>query len=152
MTHPSEPDGLSFRFQRLGREPPTGHVDYDVLCGLVADFSIVVSGRLLYQENPLPVVELAAALLRWLDQAPEPGEDFEWDSMDTEEPGWVWFRSCSQGWRVGSLHQEYPELREFSLAELRQAITEFVTRLTTAARHEQGIDLAPYLGHRPSGE
>jgi hypothetical protein len=72
--------------------------------------------------------------------------------MDTEEPGWVWFRSAGEGWRVGSLHQEYPELREFSLAELRQAIIEFVTHLTTAARHEQEIDLASYLGHCPSGE
>jgi hypothetical protein len=119
-----------------------------VLLGLVADFSITVGDRLLYREVDFPVIELAAGLLRWLDQRPEPGDDFEWESMETEEPGWVWVRSAGDGWHIGSIHQEYPEPRSFSMTELRWAIADFVSRLSMKALEEQGIDLAPYLRDR----
>jgi hypothetical protein len=150
--HRIEHDGITLRFEQLHRERPALRDRYDVLLGLVADFSITIGDRLLYREVDFPVVELAAGLLRWLEQRPEPGDDFEWESMETEEPGWVWVRSVGDGWRIGSIHQEYPELRSFSMTELQWAITDFVSRLSATALEEQRVDLAPYLRSRLSDE
>ena len=140
---------LVFRFERLHPELPMQRDLADILLRLVADFSIVVDDRLLYREPGFPVVELACSFLGWLKHEPQPGDDFEFDSMDIEEPGWVWFRSVGQGWRVGSIHQEYPESRVFSRAELQDAITDFIDRLVVAARQDHGLKLRPYLRPLP---
>jgi hypothetical protein len=102
-----EYEGITLRFEQLHRERPVRRDRDEVLLGLVADFSITIGDRLLYREVDFPVVELAAGLLRWLDQRPKPGDDFEWESMETAEPGCVWIRSAGEGWRIGSIHQEY---------------------------------------------
>jgi hypothetical protein len=150
--HSIEHNGITLRFEQLHRERPALRDLYDVLLGLVAEFSITIGDRLLYREVDFPVVELAASLLRWLDLRPEPGDDFEWESMETEEPGWVWVRSAGDGWRIGSIHQEYPEPRILSMTELQWAITDFVGRLSAKALEEQRIDLAPYLRYPLSDE
>jgi hypothetical protein len=71
----------------------------DVLVRLVADFAVVVDGRQLYREIEVPVVELACWFLGWLQRDPELGDDFEWESRESDEPSWVWFRSFGEGWR-----------------------------------------------------
>jgi hypothetical protein len=78
----------------------------EVLVGVTGTLEIVADGRSVYVEEEFPIVELAADLWRWVTAGLPVGRDFEFDSMSTPEPGWVWIRRADSGWRVGSLHQD----------------------------------------------
>ena len=87
---------------------------FDLLLGIVATLEIWVADKLLYREQLFPIVELGVALERWLAAGLPARRDFQFHSMDSDEEGLVWLRSVGEGWRIGSIHQEFPAMMEFS--------------------------------------
>jgi len=85
---------------------------YDLLLGIVATLQIWVDGKLLYREEVFPVVELRAALERWLAVGLPARRDFEFQSMESDEEALIWLRSVGSTWRIGSIHQEFPAMNE----------------------------------------
>lgn len=131
---------MEFRFQNLHKDVPVLSAPHEFLLRIVADFSIWVRDRLLYEEQEFCVVEFAQQLDHWL-QEEEEENDFEYEAADAEEPGLVWLRFEKDGWRIGSLFQEYPELREFSRAEIRQAAEAFMRKLDSQLEETFGTRL-----------
>lgn len=135
---------IDFRFTNLVSEGrPIGTEDLLVRAG--ADFEIVVGERVLYFEIDFPVIELAAALAHWSDVAAPLDADFEFDSMSAPEPGWVQIRRESAGWRLGSLHQEYPEMGVFTTDEVESAVRRFTRSLARASREQLNLDLKEWV-------
>lgn len=134
---------IAFRLGRLEVEPPGVKRPVDTVTSVVTDFEIDVDGECLFSETSFPVIELAGALLRWKSVSGEGRCDFEFESMDFEEPGLMWIRREGDGWRVGSLLQEFPDLTVRSADELDRAIDGFVADLERAAREELGLRLGP---------
>ncbi|HZD22402.1 MAG TPA: hypothetical protein VE569_03225 [Acidimicrobiia bacterium] len=89
------------------------------------------------------MVELAAELSAWLEAAAMQEQDFEFDSMETPEPGWIWIRRAD-GWRVGSIHQNKADLEARDLNEVRAAIAAFLSRLERELRLRWGLELDRY--------
>jgi hypothetical protein len=135
---------LELRFSDLyddgGRADPIPEVDVSA-----SEFSIVVSGKTLYSEPHMTVIELVGALTRWLRVPRESRSDFEFDSMSTDERGLVWIKSTNGGYRIGSVHQAYEELREFSDLEIRAAVEKFRDRLLAAADNALSFNLRDYV-------
>ena len=112
---------------------------------VTADVSILVNERRLYAEVDFPIVELAAALSQWCDSSDGYQPDFEFDSMSTPEPGWVWIRRADSGWRVGSSYQNYAELTEFTSDTICLAVSKLVERLVSVGLDSLGLDLAIWI-------
>lgn len=135
---------IEFLFTDLRAEGPPASLA-DALVRVTADIAIVVDGGVVYSEVDFPVVELAAALVRWCELPACGRVDFEFDSMSTPEPGWVWIRREDTGWRVGSLHEEYPEMLEFTTNQVRDAVRRFAARLVATGRDSLGVDLLAWV-------
>lgn len=140
---------IEFRFTDL-RSPRKPAEKADVYIGVTADLSILVDGRVVYSEEDFPVIELASALLDWCRSPSDRRVDFEFDSMSTPERGWVWIRLAGPGWRVGSLHQEYPAMTEFRADEICAAANAFAARLVAGGLERLGVDLATWLSGKGS--
>ena len=142
---------IEFRLTDLRAEGPLASLA-DAFVRVTADLAIVVDGRVVYSEVDFPVVELAAALVQWCELPACGRADFEFDSMSTPEPGWVWIRREGAGWRVGSMHEEYPEMLEFTTDQTCETVCRFAAELVAAGRASLGVDfslLVPTLGGAP---
>lgn len=117
----------------------------DVLIRTTADFELRVDGELIYGEPDFPVVELAGALTAWARRPAASRPDFEFDSMSTPEPGWVWLRRERGGWRVGSINQLRSSLEVWSESEVESAIRAFTVHLVECARTGLGIDVGKWI-------
>jgi hypothetical protein len=117
---------MIFEFTNVRNERDEIRNEFDVLIGVTATFEIRIGKRKLYGETMFPIVELAVALRRWMDGAMESGEAFEFISLESDEVGLVWIRPDQDGWRIGSLCQEYAEPTIWSHTEIREAIATFV--------------------------
>jgi hypothetical protein len=136
---PGEVALIKFWFENLHADAPKLTAPHEFLLRIVADFSMWSDDQMLYEEPEFSVVEFAQQLDRWLG---EPDlTDFEYDATDAEEPGLVWFRFERDGWRVGSLFQEHPEMREHSKEDLKKAAEAFMANLDSALEANFGTRL-----------
>ncbi|MEO9238261.1 MAG: hypothetical protein ABI418_09235 [Jatrophihabitantaceae bacterium] len=120
---------LALDFDQPTFELDAVRADYDLEVGVVATLSIRVAQQVIYQEVMFPVVELRIAVDRWARGGPN-GSDFEFVSMESDEPGLVWFRrQPSSHWRVGSIHQDVPALEEFEWGQVAAAIEQYIANV-----------------------
>lgn len=124
---------MTFTFTDLHVEPGQRPDPYDIILGAVAAFAIVVEERQLYREDDLPVVELAMALRRWLNGPFLSHEPFEYQSMESDEDGMVWIRPEQDGWRIGSIYQEFADPTVRSNEDVATATRAFIEEV------EQGL-------------
>jgi len=142
---------IKFRSSNVHADRPHLTHPGDVFVGVTGRLEIDADGRSVYVEEEFPVVELAADLWRWIAVGLEAGRDFEFDSMSTPEPGWVWIRRTDSGWRVGSLHQERPDLVVRSGAEVRAAVESFIDSVKAAAIENLETDVTQIIEQRSLG-
>jgi hypothetical protein len=132
---------LKFKDARFVRSSPRDK--FDLLLGVVATFEIMVGERILYHEEEFPIVELRVQLVRWIDDGFISGVDFTLDSMESDEPGMVWFRKDAEGgWRAGSLFQEYIEVAVWSNSDVLNSVTRFVTEVDDWVDANLGVRVA----------
>jgi hypothetical protein len=120
---------IALGFGPLTSDPSPPRDALELVASVEATFTLRVDNEVVYQEPYFPVVELALSLHRWLKRPLSAQEDFEFESMHIEEPGWVWIRREGSGWRVGSIHQERAVMKVWSSEEVEGVATLFATRL-----------------------
>lgn len=114
------------RFRDAQQERPTIRDRYDLLLGVVATLEVDFRDRLLYREDGFPIVELRTELESWLRHGFRRHADFEFRSMESDEDGFVWFRRVEDGWRIGSIHQEFPAIEPLSAPEVWLIVARFI--------------------------
>jgi hypothetical protein len=120
------------------------HNRFDLALGVEATLALTVGGRLIYTEPMFPIVELRQALSAWM---PHTGENFEFTSMESDEPGLIWIRRQPSGlWRAGSIHQDDIATQELDTAEVVHGCADFVGRVDGWVRNELGVEVKNVLG------
>jgi|SRR5712691_510371 len=89
---------ITFTINNLHQDVPRVKDKFDRLLRIVGDFSIRVDSRILYGESEFPFVEFATQLTKWL--AAGGHQDFSYDSVESDDPGLVWFRRSGEQWKV----------------------------------------------------
>lgn len=135
---------IALRYSNLRSDREAPQHSADVLIGVTADLELVTDVGVIYAEPDFPVVELAAELGRWLATGAPAQQDFEFDSMETEERGWVWIRRVEGGWRIGSLHQDRADPQSRDFEELRGAVGAFIETVDRDLSAKWGLDLGEY--------
>jgi len=138
---------LKLLAENLRADRPALATKWDLLLGIVAEFSIVVDERHLYYEEEFPVVEFSARLSDWLRSLGKGSarSDFVFESMESEEPCLISFRCASGGWRLSSKFQRYDEKRVFSCREVVEASDDFIRFVRTETRRQLGVDIEPLV-------
>jgi hypothetical protein len=133
-------------FDALRLDRPALKSRWDVLLGVVADFSIVIGERLLLHEEMFPILELARALKHWSDDC-DGGviRDFSYQSMESAEGPLLEFVQRDNGWSVRSPHLEYSEERVLTFDEVRDAARQFVEDAQRAAATQLGLEVDRWL-------
>lgn len=133
-------------FGRLRADRPALESRWDVLLGIVADFSILVGGRRLLHEKMFPVVELAASLKRWLDDLDRGATgDFSYESMESAEGPLLQFLRRDAGWNVRSALQEYEEEQVLTTDEIRNAASQFVEDVLRATALQLNLEVGRWF-------
>jgi hypothetical protein len=130
---------ITFTTNNLHKDVPRVRDKFDRLLRIVGDFSIRVDSRILYVESEFPFVEFATQLTKWLAAGGQ--QDFSYDSVESDDPGLVWFRRSGEQWKVGSIHQTYEENGTFSFDEIRQAGQQFIDTLINRVSAELKINI-----------
>jgi len=81
-------------------------------------------------------------MTQWLADLHRHAIDFSYSSMESDETGLITLSKEHHGWRVAALHQNYVEGRLFSLEEIADAVSAFVTRLRAQVRERFDHDIA----------
>jgi hypothetical protein len=72
--------------------------------------------------------------------------DFEYESAESDERGLVWFRRQFSGlWRVGSIHQNWIIMDEFSWHEVTSAIHGYVPRVDHWVESQLKVGVADFF-------
>ncbi len=117
---------------------------YDLLLGVEGTLRLAVDDRLIYSEPMFPVVELRDALASWLRGV---DTDFEFVSVESDEPGLVWFRQQPSGrWRAGSIHQDDIAVVELDRSEVELGCHRFIESVDRWVRDNLGMDVNSVLG------
>lgn len=117
---------------------------FDLALGVEATLALSVAGRLIYEEPMFPIVELRQALSAWM---PAANSDFEFISLESDEPGLIWLRRQPSGlWRAGSIDQDDIAPQELDTAEVVAGCADFVARVDGWVRGELGVEVSRVLG------
>jgi hypothetical protein len=132
---------MTFSDASFARVDP--HDRFDLALGVEAMLALIVGDRLIYTEPMFPIVELRQALSIWM---PTTSSDFEFISMESDEPGLIWFRGQPSGlWRAGSIHQDDIATQELHTADVLDACADFVARVDGWVRDVLGVEVSDVL-------
>ena len=135
-----EPPEFALEFSGLCAEGPLND-QYEKLLNIQAHLRITVGGREWFSQPMFPIVELAAAVHRWLGR----GGDFVFETMEAEESPFLWVRNDAGGCMVGAAWQVYQEQRLLSCEQVRNAWEQFINRVVEKVRARFGVDVQPLL-------
>jgi hypothetical protein len=114
---------ITFDDTAFNRSDPTDR--FDLLLGVDATITFAVNERPLFSEENFAVVELRHALGAWA--ASGFTDDFEFDSLDSDEHPFIWIRRQPSGqWRVGSPLLGLPDSDEITLEDASSGIADFI--------------------------
>lgn len=133
------------RFTDARNERPVLRDKFDLLLGIVATLEILVAGKLLYREQMFPIVELRAALERWLAAGLPARRDFEFQSMESDEGALVWLRSVGSAWRIGSIHQAFPAMTELSDETVASLVRSFIKEVDQWVFEQHAVRVSSFL-------
>ncbi len=103
--------------------------DWQIFVHVESDFSIFVGNKILYQEYDFNIAEFAVSVSQWFESNKTAPIDYYYETVDSEDVGFVWFKKNGSRWQIGSINQEYEETRLFELSELDATIKGFLTEL-----------------------
>jgi hypothetical protein len=82
-------------------------------------------------------------LYPWFQVAEGERSDFEYSSMESDEPSLIWIRRADgSAWTLGAVHQNFDLSRPFALTELTPPIQRFITMIFEAVRDRFGVSFA----------
>ena len=132
---------LKFHFELTTTDATNLKEPQQLLLGIIGNFAVRVGEKPLYQEAEFCLVEFAMQITKWLSEVTITNEDFVYTSLESEEVGLVWIKRSGAAWRIGSIHQEYEEYKEFSLEEISNAVEEYRARLSEELFRKLGISV-----------
>jgi hypothetical protein len=97
----------------------------------------------LYEEPEFCVVEFGVQAIEWVHKLAHRG-DFIYQTMEAEEPGFVWVKRHGTGWQIGSIYQSF-EATEMPLNEITSAIEDYWLRLHKTVGERFGRDIGTLL-------
>lgn len=122
---------------------PDVHDRFGLTLGVEATLALSIGDRLIYTEPMFPIVELRQAISAWM---PTLSTDFEFISMESDEPGLIWFRRQPSGlWRAGSIHQDDIAIQELDTADVFDGCADFVQRVDGWVRDACGVEVSDVL-------
>jgi hypothetical protein len=133
------------RFSDARKERSVIRDKFDLFLGIVATLEVWIGDRLLYREEMFPIVELRAALESWQGDAFAAQSDFEFQSMESDEVGLVWLRHVANGWRLGSTHQEFPELAKLTDGEVAALTDRFIENVDQWVLEHYNVRVSSFL-------
>lgn len=138
----SLPSSVEFRFSQLKIEDSIAGIgnleNWQLLLGIVADFSIRINGQTFYEEFEFTVVEFAASAMKWLRNS----GDFEFTSMESESSPLLAFYRRSDG-NFMPYAADASSATDFVLESraLKKGLIEFIELLKKSVQEELGIRL-----------
>ncbi|WP_354697217.1 hypothetical protein DSM112329_02844 [Paraconexibacter sp. AEG42_29] len=114
-------------YDRLDVSELRGTSVADYLVSVQADFRVVDNDRCVFEELAFPVVELARALLQWVNDPQR--VDFEFDSMSFEERGAVRVRSSARGWILGTVFEAADACTPADWPDVERSIRAFTAKV-----------------------
>ena len=139
---------LRFEYRNLATDNSDLVALWEVYLRITADFSLLVSGRKIYEENSFPIVEFASLGAEWISSVAVPREDFIYTSVESEDEGLVWIKKEGEKWRVGSVHQERDSSELFYFSEIRESFESFYQSLKTEIMNCCRADIDAVLAWR----
>jgi hypothetical protein len=137
---------VMFTFTHVKCESEEIRTKIDLLLGVTAQFEISVDDRILYFEESFPIVEFRTQLLNWLRNDFVEFEDFDFQSMESEEEGLVWFhRQPSGQWRVGSAFEEFIEFRTLLDNDVSHIVESYVAVVDSWALENLDVNIDSFL-------
>lgn len=136
----SSPSNVEFQFSQLKLENCMANVgnpeNWQLLLGIVADFSIRLDGKIFYEEFDFTVVEFAASAKKWLRK----GGDLEFTSMESEfEPLLAFYRRPDGNLMPYSAHASFATDCFVESAALMKVLAQFIELLKKSVQDELGI-------------
>ncbi len=119
---------IKFSFENIKFLEPIKE-DWQVLLRIESDFKIYVTESVLYQENYFNVVEFAHSISRWLIEAKSMPKDYYYETMDSDEVGFVWIKQKKDKYQIGSIYQEFEENHFFTYSEIEESANAFIKEL-----------------------
>jgi hypothetical protein len=104
--------------------------DWQILLGVVGDFSVQVDSRVLYHEVDFCLVELAFQICEWSNQGYL--EDFVYTSLESDETGLFWIKAANGMWKIGSTHEKYKEESQFALSDIKSSLNSYLKNIIDA--------------------
>lgn len=142
----SLPSKIIFSFvideEEMGREDLREH--WQVYLRVVGDFKIHINEKIFYRETQFCLVEFAAQLSKWLNRG-EYSKEFIYTSMESEEERLIWFRKEWNGWRIGSIYQEYEESTTFNDEAIIAPASEYIENLRNTLLTDYNISIDKLL-------
>ena len=116
-----------------------------LILGVEATIELTVNGRTIFTEPGFPIVELRLALTRW---RPASG-DFEFESVESDEDGMVWFRKQRSGtWKAGSIWQDEAARGELTEDQVLQACDAFIAAVDRWVENSLSLNVDEVLNRR----
>jgi len=109
---------------------------------IVGDFKIEVRAASIYTEEQFPLVEFAIQSQIWSREAVLQPRDFNYTSLESEEPSLVWFRMEQGTWKIGSAFQDRDCAELFGLEEIVAALDRYYKELRRHVDERFHVDIA----------
>jgi len=128
-----------------GDAPTSWH---EALLGVLATLTVRWGNVAKWTEVDVPILELAYHLHRWLSlSAAQRRKPFAFQSMESDEAEWLWFRPSGDSWTVGAGQTRLIDGVEFD--DLKAAAQDFVDRVVREVPAAVGVDAWDVIS-RPS--
>lgn len=136
----NSPSNVEFQFSQPKLEDNSAHIenleDWQLLLGVVADFSIRLDGKTFYEELDFTVVEFAASAMKWLRK----GGDFEFTSMESElSPLLAFYRRADGNLMPYAADASFATDGFIESGALIKGLTQFIELLKEPVQGELGI-------------
>jgi len=119
--------------------------NWEIFLRVVGNFRIEVNGKVLYSEVEFCLVEFAVQIAEWLRQIETNEVDFEYCSMESEDPGLVWVKKKNNGWIIGSVYQQHEEINIFDMEDIRKVFSGYIEMLKQDLEEIYNIDISKLL-------
>ncbi|HEV7680260.1 MAG TPA: hypothetical protein VGQ42_17000 [Candidatus Dormibacteraeota bacterium] len=93
---------VEIRFDTVHIDGDTPTTRHEALLRTVAGLTIEQDGVAVWSEIDVPILELAYHLHRWLSLAAPRHAPFAYESMESDEKEWLWFKPSRDQWAMGA--------------------------------------------------
>ena len=119
---------------------------WKMLANVEGRFQIDINDRLFFDEEGILVLEIASALMKWIERIKSGNIiDFCYESMDYEDRLLLRFARNNNTWRVYSVWELFTDRTNFSLKEITDASQKYIAELLKYLKNNFKLDFLRFL-------